>query len=96
MEQDFEKLIQAFDKAIKKKEKGSFGKSEIKEIFEASQEFFNKHDYVDAKYLEKLRDKFVTLAEGRIDKAGAMKKLQGTSRPEAIRSVLETMGAAKK
>ena len=82
----FQELIQAFESALKKKEKGSFTKDDVKQIYEKSRPAFDQH--INDVDLIKIRDKFVALAEGRIDKNSALKKLQGTSRPEAIQSVL--------
>lgn len=89
---DFTNLIQLFDKAIENKKKGSFGKSDIEAIFHAAEDFFLKHrTYVDPKQLDKIRDKWLVLAEGRIDKAHVEKKLRSGDPAHAIRSVLETL-----
>ncbi len=91
MSETYHQLLQAFDKAIQKKAKGKFGKSEVKEIYKVASELFDVDVFLDQKQLEKIRDKWVELAEGKLDKASAMKKLQGTSRAEAIQSVLLSM-----
>ncbi|MCP5508253.1 MAG: hypothetical protein H7A37_08165 [Chlamydiales bacterium] len=88
MSEEFDNLVKAFDKALQKKEKGSFGKSEVKEIYSAASTLFDGTIQLDQQQIEQIRDKWVKLAEGRIDKGNAMKKLQGTSRAEAIQSVL--------
>ena len=75
-------------KAIEKKENGTFTKEDVKEIHRAASQLFNVDSYLDQKQLEQIRDKWVLLAAGKIDKGNAMKKLQGTSRAEAIQSVL--------
>lgn len=89
---DFTNLIQAFEKGIENKKKGTFGKADVDSIFHAAEEFFLKHrTYVDPKQLEKIRDKWLAIAEGRIDKAHIEKKLRGGDPAHAIRSVLETL-----
>jgi hypothetical protein len=90
-QQQVDKLLKAFDKAIKNKEKGKFGKDDINEIYEAANEAFDFQYDLSQDQIDKIRDKWVTLAEEKIDKSGATKKLQGTSRAEAIRSVLQSM-----
>lgn len=88
MSVEFNTLVKSFDSAIKKKEDGKFGKDDVKEIYKAASSLFDGETFLDQKQLEEIRDKWVKLAEGRIDKGNAMKKLQGTSRAEAIQSVL--------
>jgi len=91
MSQEFDSLIKAFDKAIKRKGEGKFGKSDINEIYESAKQVFDVGRDLAQDQIDKIRDKWVELAEGKIDKAGATKKLQGTSRAEAIRSVLQNL-----
>lgn len=91
MPQEFDNLIKAFDKAIKKKSEKKFGKDDINEIYEAAKKVFDVGRDLAQDQVDKIRDKWVELAEGKIDKGGATKKLQGTSRAEAIRSVLQNM-----
>lgn len=88
MSEAFNQLVSSFDKAIQKKEKGKFGKEDVKDIYKSASKLFDGETYLEPQQVEKIRDKWVTLAEGRIDKGNAMKKLQGTSRAEAIQSVL--------
>lgn len=88
MTESFNKLIQSFENGIKKKEKGNFTKDDVKEIYKAAVQFFDVSRDLDPKQIEQIRDKWVQLAAGKLDKGGAMKKLQGTSRPDAIQSVL--------
>ncbi len=89
MSEEANKLLKAFDKAIQNKEKGKFGKEDINAIYEAAKETFDFRRDLDPALIDQIRDKWVKLAEGHIDKGGATKKLQGTSRAEAIRSVLQ-------
>ena len=91
MPQEFDDLLKAFDKAIKKKNEGKFGMEDIDEIYEAASKVFDVGRNLAQDQVDKIRDKWVELAEGRIDKSGATKKLQGTSRAEAIRSVLKNL-----
>lgn len=88
MSEEFNKLLKNFDKAIEKKEKGKFGKDDVKNIYSSASKVFDGETYLEPKQIEQIRDKWVTLAEGKIDKGNALKKLQGTSRAEAIQSVL--------
>lgn len=88
MSEHFNALVKAFDKALKKKEDGKFNKDDVKEIYQAAHQLFDGETYLDQKQVEQIRDRWVKLAEGKIDKGSAMKKLQGTSRAEAIQSVL--------
>ena len=84
-------LLALFDQAIKKKEKNSLDKSDIEKIHQKAVPFFQKHEFIPDDELMKVRDKWVELAGEKIDKGRAMKKLQGTSRAEAIHSVLITI-----
>lgn len=88
MSEEFNTLIKNFDKAIQKKEKGKFDKSDVKEIYKAASDLFDGEKQLDQKQKEQIRDRWVTLAPEKIDKGSAMAKLQGTSRAEAIQSVL--------
>lgn len=88
MSEEYQQLLSSFDKAIKNKEAGKFAKSDVLEIYRAASTLFNGELSLNQQQLEQIRDRWVTLAEGKIDKNGAMKKLQGTSRAEAIQSVL--------
>ncbi len=88
MSEQFTDLLKSFDKAIKNKEKGKFGKKDVKEIYSAASSLFDGETYLDPQQMEQIRDRWITLAEGKIDKSHAMAKLQGTSRAEAIQSVL--------
>lgn len=88
MSQAFNDLIKSFDKALADKEKGKFDKEDVKEIYEAAHVLFDGKVNLTQSQIEQIRDRWVKLAEGKIDKGGAIKKLHGTSRAEAIRSVL--------
>lgn len=88
MSDQFNELLKSFEKAIKNKEAGSFGIDDVKTIHKAASGLFDGQAYLDDKQIERIRDMWVKLAEGRIDKGNAMKKLKGTSRAEAIQSVL--------
>jgi len=87
----FNDLLKSFDRGIQKKADGKFGKEDVAEIFQAASNLFNVDIFLDQHQIEQIRDKWVKLAEGRIDKGNAMKKLQGTSRAEAIQSVLSSI-----
>lgn len=91
MSQAFDNLIKSFDKAIEKRAKDKFSQEDIDEIYQASKEAFDVRWDLDQSQIDQIRDKWVKLAEGHIDKAGATRKLQGTSRAEAIRSVLKSL-----
>ena len=91
MTQEFDNLLKAFDKAIKKKSEDKFGMEDINEIYEAASKVFDVGRDLAPDQINKIRDKWIELAEGQIDKSGATKKLQGTSRAEAIRSVLKNL-----
>ncbi len=84
----FNELIAAFDEGIKKREKGKFSREDVKKIYSAASAFFDVEVSLNQNQLEQLRDRWIELADGKIDKGNAMKKLQGTSRAEAIQSVL--------
>lgn len=88
MTEGLNEILTLFDQAIKKKEKKSLGKSDIEKIHQSTVPFFQRHEHIPDDELIKLRDKWVELAGEKIDKGRAMKKLQGTSRAEAIHSVL--------
>lgn len=88
MPEGFKELISSFDKALQKKEKNKFGKDDVKEIYSAAHKLFDGEVNLSSQQIEEIRDRWVKLADGKIDKGGAMKKLQGTSRAEAIQSVL--------
>ncbi len=91
MTQEYDHLLKCFDKAIEDKQSGRFAKDNVKQIYDAAHKVFDGEINLDQKQIMQVRDKWVKLAEGHIDKGRAMKKLQGTSRAEAIRSVLESM-----
>lgn len=85
----FQELISAFDNALTKKSVGKFSKEDVSAIFSAAQAAFSGAEHIDNQQLMQVRDKFVELAgEDKINKGRAMAKLQGTSRPDSIRSVL--------
>lgn len=88
MSNSYQDLVKSFDEGIKKKEKGKFSKEDVKEIYKAANDLFDVDVDLNRKQLEEIRDKWIALADGKIDKGNAMKKLQGTSRAEAIQSVL--------
>jgi len=88
MTDEFNNLVQSFDQALQKKEKGKFKKDDVKKIYQAASKLFDGEVRLSSDQIEKIRDKWVELADGRIDKGNAMKKLQGTSRAEAMQSVL--------
>lgn len=89
MSVEFNTLMQSFDTAIKNKEQGKFSKEDVSKIYDASSHLFKDSRFVEDKQLMLIRDKLVALSDGVIDKGRAMKKLQGTSRAEAIKSVLD-------
>ena len=88
MSNSYQDLVKSFDEGIKKREKGKFSKEDVKEIYKAANDLFDVDVDLNRKQLEEIRDKWIALADGKIDKGNAMKKLQGTSRAEAIQSVL--------
>ncbi len=88
MSVEFNELLNSFDKGIKKKEEGKFGEEDVQNIYSAASKLFDGSTYLDQNQIIQIRDRWIQLAEGKIDKSKAMKKLQGTSRAEAIRSVL--------
>ena len=85
------KLLEAFDKAIEKKSDGKFSKEDVQQIYSAASTVFDGSYNLSPEQISQIRDRWVKLAEGVIDKGRAMKKLQGTSRAEAIQSVLNSM-----
>jgi len=91
MTQEFDDLLKAFDKAIKKRGEGKFGAKDIDEIYQAASKVFDVGRDLAPDQINKICVKWVELAEGKINKGGATKKLQGTSRAEAIRSVLKNL-----
>lgn len=91
MIEKFNNLLSSFDKALENKEKDKFGKEDVEKIFSAASELFDGAVNLDDKQIGQIRDRWVKLAEGRINNAGAMKKLQGTSRAQAIQSVLNSI-----
>lgn len=91
MSAEMDALVAAFDHALARKQEGKFDNSDIQKIFDAANKLFAEGRPVDRADLIKIRDKWVALAEGKIDNARAMKKLQGTSRAEAIQSVLKSL-----
>ncbi len=88
MSEAYNKLLKSFTKGVEKRGEGKFDKNDVKEIYKAASSLFDVDVNLDPKQLEQIRDKWVELANGKIDKGNAMKKLQGTSRAEAIQSVL--------
>lgn len=88
MHEEYSNLIKAFNKALKKKEKKQFSKADVKEIYSAASKLFDGSISLESNQIQDIRDKWVELADGKLDKGSAMKKLQGTSRAEAIQSVL--------
>lgn len=81
-------LIQALDQGLQKRQKGSFGKPDVENIYKEAREFFNKYSYVEPKKLDTIAAKWVELSNGKIDKGRAMKKLQGGGCADAIKSIL--------
>jgi hypothetical protein len=88
MTEAYNNLLKKFDQAIQKKEANKFSKGDVKEIYAVASVLFDGSVYLEQAQLEQIRDKWVVLAAGKLDKGNAMKKLQGTSRAEAIQSVL--------
>lgn len=88
MSEAYNQLLNAFKKGIEKKEAGKFSKEDVKQIYKAASNLFDVDVNLDQSEIDQIRDKWVELAGGKIDKASATKKLQGTSRAEAIQSVL--------
>ncbi len=88
MHEAYKNLLSSFDKAIQKKEDNKFNKEDVKDIYAAASQLFNGSIILEQNQIEQIRDRLIRLAEGRLDKSNAMKKLQGTSRAEAIQSVL--------
>ena len=91
MTQEYDQLLSSFDKAIQRREKGQFDKSDVEDIFEAANQFFRDDRSVNEGELTKIREKFVELAKEKIDRGRATKKLHGTSRAEAIKGVLNSL-----
>lgn len=90
MQAEYNNLLISFDKALQNKENKKFSKEDVKDIYASASKLFDGAIILEPSQMEKIRDKWVQLAEGRLDKGNAMKKLQGTSRAEAIQSVLLT------
>ena len=88
MHEAYNKLLKSFDKAIEKKEDNKFSKEDVKDIYAAASQLFDGTITLEQSQIEQVRDKLIRLADGRLDKSNAMRKLQGTSRAEAIQSVL--------
>ena len=88
MHEAYNNLLKSFDKAIKRKEENKFNKEDVKEIYAAASKLFDGNINLEQSQIEQVRDKLIHLTEGRLNKSNAMKKLQGTSRAEAIQSVL--------
>ena len=88
MDEKFNNLLKSFDEALKKKEKNKFGKEDVKNIYAAASDLFDGTINLEQSQMEQIRDKWILLADGKLDKGNAMRKLQGTSRAEAIQSVL--------
>lgn len=91
MSVEFNNLLNSFEQAIKRKEKGKFGKEDVDAIYKAASKAFDTEHDLNPQQINQIRDKWVTLAGEHIDKGRAQKKLHGTSRAEAIRSVLQNM-----
>ena len=81
-------LLKSFDKAIEKKEANKFGKDDIAAIYSAASKLFDGTMDLEKNQLEQVCKKWVLLSDGKLTKSSALKKLQGTSRAEAIQSVL--------
>jgi len=84
----YNNLLTSFDKAIQKKEDTKFGKKDVDDIYKTASKLFDGTIILEQNQMNQIRDKLVRLTDGKLDKSHAMKKLQGTSRAEAIRSVL--------
>ena len=91
MTAEFNQLLSSFKKANQNKSDGKFGESDVNDIAQAARSFFQNDRDLSQSELEQIRDQWVALAEGRIDKGRAMKKLQGSSRAEAIEAVLRSL-----
>ena len=91
MSQELNDLVKSFEKAIKNKEDGKFGKDDVSAIYQSAHKVFDGRYNLSPAEMGQIRDLWVKLAEGKIDKGRAAKKLQGTSRAEAIQSVLSSM-----
>ncbi|MBB64617.1 MAG: hypothetical protein CMO81_06090 [Waddliaceae bacterium] len=91
MSQQYKELMDCLQAAIDAQKGDKLSKSDIKKVVYSAHNFFDGGHHVEQKQLEEIRDAWVELAEGKIDKARAMKKLQGTSRAEAMGSVLSNL-----
>ena len=91
MSQELNELLSSFEKAIEHKEMGKFCKDDVDAIYQSAHKVFDGRYDLSRDEVGKVRDLWVKLAEGKIDKGRATKKLQGTSRAEAIQSVLSSM-----
>lgn len=90
MSEKYDNLVKSFKEGLKKREAKKFGKEDISKIYSAASDLFDGTVELQPNQIEQIRDLWVELADGKIDKGNAMKKLHGTSRAEAIRSVLES------
>lgn len=88
MSEQYNDLLNSFKRALKNKEKGKFSRDDVKKIYQSASKLFDGEVHLEQSQLDQIRDKWVELADGKIDKGNAMKKLQGTSRAEAMQSVL--------
>ena len=88
MQEQYDSLLKSFDKALKKKEQKQFSKADVKEIYAAASNLFDGSITLTTNQIEQIQSKWVALADGKLDKSNAIKKLHGTSRAEAIQSVL--------
>lgn len=88
MSEEFINLLKNFDRAIEKRQSGKFGKEDVKNIYNSATKVFDGEKQLGSHQIDQICEKWVALAEGKIDKPHALKKLKGTSRAEAIQSVL--------
>ncbi len=81
-------LMDAVDLGLKDKGADGFTQVDVDRIYEAANELFQTNIDLSQDDLNQVAKKLSDLTDGRVNKGTVMKKLQGTSRAEALRSVL--------
>jgi len=81
-------LVDAVDLGLKDKGDQGFTQADIDRIYEAANQLFDSNIDLSMDDLNELSRKLSDLTDGKVNKGTVMKKLQGTSRADALRSVL--------